>query len=461
MKKKEYSIKMTEGALFPKIVSFTIPLILSGILQLLFNAADMIVAGRFVGKEALAAIGTTSSLINLLVNVFLGLSTGANVLVARFFGSKCDKDVSETVHTSILISVISGIALSIIGVIFAPKILILMGTPENILPLSTLYIRIYFAGMPVIMLYNFSAAILRAIGDTKRPLTFLTIAGVINAVCNVIFIVVFKMGVDGVAIATVLSQAISAFLTMRCLYKSDESYKFEFKKLAITKDKFFQILKLGLPAGFQGAIFSISNVLIQSSINSFGSDAMSGNTAASNIEGFVYVAMNSVHHACLCFTSQNYGAKKFDRIKRSFILCQVFVIAVGAVLGFAGYLFGPELLSIYADSADKAVVIKYGMIRLGIIMLTYFTCGTMDVCVGAIRGLGYSVMPMIVSLLGACVFRVIWIFTIFASNRTLECLYISYPVSWIITTLANILCFTIVFKKQKKLSENPLTTHSH
>lgn len=461
MKKKEYSIKMTEGALFPKIVSFTIPLILSGILQLLFNAADMIVAGRFVGKEALAAIGTTSSLINLLVNVFMGLSTGSNVLVARFYGSKCEKDVSETVHTSILISLISGIALSIIGIVFAPKILVLMGTPEDILPLSSLYIRIYFAGMPVIMLYNFSAAILRAIGDTKRPLTFLTIAGVINAVCNVIFIVVFHMGVDGVAIATVLSQAISAFLTMRCLYKSDECFRFEFKKLAITKDKLLQILRLGLPAGFQGAIFSISNVLIQSSINSFGSDAMSGNTAASNLEGFVYVAMNSVHHACLCFTSQNYGAKKFDRIKRSFILCQVFVIAVGAVLGFAGYLFGPELLSIYADSADKAVVIKYGMIRLGIIMLTYFTCGTMDVCVGAIRGLGYSVMPMIVSLLGACVFRVIWIFTIFASNRTLECLYISYPVSWIITTLAHILCFAIVFRKQKMLSENPLTTHSH
>lgn len=452
---------MCEGALFPKIVSFTVPLILSGILQLLFNAADMIVAGRFVGKNALAAIGSTSSLINLLVNVFLGLSTGGNVLVARFFGSKRDKDVHETVHTAISLSLISGILLAVIGIIFAPRLLIMMGTPKEVLPLSSLYIRIYFAGMPMCMLYNFGAAILRAIGDTKRPLIYLTISGAINAICNVIFIVVFHMGVDGVAYATVLSQTLSAIMTLICLMNTEESYKFEFKKLHIYKDKLGQILRLGLPAGFQGAIFSISNVLIQSSVNSFGADAMAGNTAACNLEGFVYVAMNSFHHTCLSFTSQNYGAKKFDRIKKTLITCMVCVTVVGLTLGGLSYLFGRNLLAIYAGSNDKDVVIYYGMKRMAIIMLTYFTCGTMDVCVGAIRGLGYSVMPMIVSLLGACGMRILWIFTIFKSFHSLQSLYISYPISWTLTTIAHLVCLAIVFDKTKKRTDNPTVSARH
>jgi len=447
MKKKEYSMNMCEGALFPKIVSFTIPLILSGILQLLFNAVDMVVAGRYVGKSALAAIGSTSSLINLLVNVFLGLSVGGNVLVARFFGADRRKDVHETVHTAISLAIISGIALAVIGITFAPKLLVLMGTPDEVLPLSSLYIRIYFAGMPMSMLYNFSAAILRAIGDTKRPLTYLTISGAINAVCNVIFIVVFGLGVDGVAYATVLSQFISAFLTIRCLMLSDECFKLEIKKLRIYKDKLLQILRLGLPAGFQGAIFSISNVLIQSSINSFGADAMAGNSACSNLEGFVYVAMNSLHHTALSFTSQNAGVKRFDRIKKITFICLGLVTFTGLTLGVSSYVFGPSLLALYAGGNDVSVVIHYGMIRMQIIMLTYFTCGTMDVCVGVIRGLGYSIMPMIVSLLGACGLRVLWIFTLFAQNRTLPCLYSSYPVSWVITTLAHSICLIIVFNK--------------
>ncbi len=451
-KNKEYSMNMCEGPLFPKIISFSVPLILSGILQLLFNAADMIVAGRFVGKNALAAIGSTSSLINLLVNVFMGLSVGGNVLVARFMGSGKARDVHETVHTSILLSVICGVSLSFIGIAFAPGLLVMMGTPEDVLPLSVLYIRIYFAGMPMSMLYNFGAAILRAIGDTKRPLRFLTFAGIINAVCNVIFIVVFNMGVDGVAYATILSQTISAIMTLKCLVSTEECYKLEIKKLHIYRDKLLQILRLGLPAGFQGAIFSISNVLIQSSINSFGADAMAGNTAACNIEGFVYVAMNSIHHTCLSFTSQNYGAHKFDRVKKTFLICLSFVTAIGLALGVICYFTGPALLAIYAGETDKAVVIEYGMIRMAIIMFGYFTCGTMDVCVGSIRGLGYSVMPMIVSLLGACGLRILWIYTIFAANRTLDCLYWSYPISWAITTVAHIICFTIVFKKLKKPS---------
>lgn len=446
---KKYSMNTTEGPIFSKIVSFTLPLILSSILQLLFNAVDMVVAGRFAGKNALAAIGSTSSLINLLVNVFMGLSVGGNVLVARFFGSGKDRDVHETVHTAVSLSLISGVLLAFIGIGFAPTLLVWMGTPSEVLPLSSLYIRIYFAGMPVQMLYNFGAAILRAIGDTKRPLTYLTFAGAINAVCNVIFIVVFHMGVDGVAYATVLSQTISAVLIVRCLINSDESYKLELSKLRIYKDKLLQILRLGLPAGFQGAVFSLSNVLIQSSVNSFGADAMAGNTAASNLEGFVYVSMNAVHHTCLSFTSQNYGAKKYDRIKKIFIQCLAFTATAGLVLGTISYLFGPVLLSIYAGNNDKDVVIYYGMIRLSIIMLTYFACGTMDVCVGAIRGLGYSIMPMIVSLLGACGFRVLWIYTIFRHFHTLTCLYISYPISWSITTGVHVICFIFAYKKLK------------
>lgn len=450
MKKKEYSINTTEGVIFPKILSFTFPLILSSVLQLLFNTVDMVVAGRFAGKTALAAIGSTSSLINLLVNVFLGLSVGANVLVARFFGSGQKKDVHETVHTAVTLSLIGGVILTFIGVIFAPKILILMGTPETVIKDSSLYIRIYFLGMPVQMLYNFGAAILRSVGDTKRPLTYLTIAGAINAVCNVFFITVLGMGVDGVALATVLSQAISAFLVARCLMRTEECYKLEIKKLRIYKEKLLQILRLGLPAGFQGAIFSISNVLIQSSINSFGEDAMAGSTAASNLEGFVYVSMNAVYHTCLSFTSQNYGAKKFDRIRKIFAECLGLVIVIGAILGTLAYVFGPNLLAIYAGDNDKDVVIHYGMIRAQVIMLSYFTCGIMEVCVGAIRGLGYSIMPMIVSLLGACGLRIVWIFTVFKYVNSLRCLYLSYPISWVVTFTAHMICLVIVYNLQKK-----------
>lgn len=450
MKKKEYSINTTEGTLFPKILSFAIPLILSSVLQLLFNTVDMVVAGRFAGKTALAAIGSTSSLINLLVNVFLGLSVGANVLVARFFGSGQEKDVHETVHTAVSLSVIGGIVLSFIGVIFAPKILVLMGTPLSVLPDASLYIRIYFVGMPVQMLYNFGAAILRSVGDTKRPLTYLTISGALNAICNVIFITVFGMGVDGVAWATVLSQTVSACLVARCLIKSDECYRLEIKRLRIYKNKLMQIMRLGLPAGFQGAIFSISNVLIQSSINSFGEDAMAGSTAASNLESFVYCSMNAIYHTCLSFTSQNYGAKKFDRIKKLFLLCLGLVIVIGASMGSLVYIFGPHLLAIFAGNNDKDVVIYYGMIRAQIIMLSYFTCGIMEVAVGAIRGLGYSIMPMIVSLLGACGLRIVWIFTVFRMYRSLECLYLSYPISWVVTFSVHLVCFIIVFNRQKK-----------
>ena len=363
MNSKKYNIDMCEGSLFPKIISFTLPLIFSSLLQLLFNAVDMIVAGRFVGKNALAAIGSTGSVVNLTVNVFLGISTACNVLVARYTGAKRERDVHETVHTSISLALIGGVLLTAIGFFLAPKLLVLMGTPNDVLPLSTLYLRIYFCGMPVFMLYNFGAAILRAVGDTRRPLIYLTIAGAINAVCNVIFIVVFHMGVDGVAYATVLSQLISAFLTIRCLLKTDENYRLIPSKLHLYGDKVGQLLRIGLPAGFQGAIFSISNVLIQSSVNSFGSDAMAGNSAAANIEGFVYVTMNSFHITCLSFVGQNYGAKKIDRVRDGYRKGLLIMICLAAVMIASMQLFGGPITSLFVEEPD---IIAMGAIGLKI-----------------------------------------------------------------------------------------------
>ena len=450
MAAKKYSMNMCEGPLLPKIISFTLPLIASSILQLLFNAADMVVAGRYVGANALAAIGSTSSLINLMINLFMGLSVGGNVLVARYFGSGRERDVSETSHTAVLLSLVSGVIIAISGFFLAPILLKMMGTPDSVLPLSSLYIRIYFMGMPVSMLYNFGSAILRAVGDTKRPLFYLTVSGVLNVICNIAFIVFFGMGVEGVAFATVISQALSAFLVLGCLIKSDECYRIEIRKLRFYKDKLVQILKLGIPAGVQGCLFSLSNVLIQSSVNSFGADAMAGNSAACNIEGFVYVIMNAWHHAALSFTSQNYGAGEFKRIKKAVFICQTLVITLGFTAGALAYIFGSNLLSLYATGKDLDIVIEYGMRRMSIIMFSYFTCGTMDCMVGAIRGLGYSVMPTIVSLLGACGFRILWIYTVFAKFRSLECLYYSYPLSWTITTSIHVVCFIIAFRKARR-----------
>ncbi|MBT9776497.1 MATE family efflux transporter [Clostridium sp. MCC353] len=442
-----YEVDMCHGPLLGKIIVFAVPLILSGILQLLFNAADIIVVGRFAGSEALAAVGSTSSLINLLVNVFIGLSIGANVLVARFYGAGKDKEVEETVHTSILLSVISGGILLVVGVLLARPLLTLMGTPDNVIEHSTLYMKIYFVGMPVMLLYNFGAAILRAVGDTKRPLYFLFSAGIVNVVLNLIFVIVFSMGVAGVAWATVISQCISAALIIMCLMKSESSYKLYWKKLRIVPAKMKAIARIGFPAGLQGAIFSISNVLIQSSINSFGSVAMAGNTASSNIEGFIYNSMNAVYQTALSFTSQNFGAGEYKRMRKVMYICLGLVTLVGAVMGFGAILAGRHLLGIYSSDPE---VIRFGLYRLTIIASTYYICGWMDTMVGVLRGMGYSVMPMLVSLTGACAFRVLWIFTIFAADRTLTTLYLSYPVSWGITAAAHVICYFMIRKKVER-----------
>lgn len=452
---RSHEMDMCNGPLLSKLIIFAVPVMLSGVLQLFFNAADVVVVGRFAGKEALAAVGSTSSLINLLVNLFVGLAVGTNVLVARFYGANNAKDVEETVHTSIVMAVISGIMLIFIGFFFTKPILVLMGSPSDVLPLSAIYLKIYFLGMPAMMLYNFGAAILRAIGDTKRPMIYLTIAGLVNVLLNLLFVIPFKLSVVGVALATTISQCLSAALVIIALIREDGYCKLNLHKLKINRHKLLMLLKVGLPAGMQGCIFSISNVLIQSSVNSFNSTVMAANTAGSSIEGFVYVSMNAFHQTAVSFTSQNYGAKKIKRIKKTAVYCILMVSTVGLVLGNLAYFFSDPLLRLYIDSNQSAVseIIKYGSLRMLYICTTYFLCGIMDTLVGVIRGLGYSVMPMIVSLLGACAFRVVWIFTVFAYNHSLPILYVSYPISWALTATVHFTCLMIIWKGVKKRLE--------
>jgi len=448
-KAKTYEMDMSNGPILKKLLLFTIPLICSSVLQLLFNAADVIVVGRFAGDNSLAAVGATGSLVNLFVNFFIGLSVSANVLVARYYGAKHEKDLSETVHTAITISLVSGVCLALLGIWFSPILLEWMQTPEQILPLAVVYLRIYFVGMPAMMLYNFGAAILRAIGDTKRPMYFLIIAGVVNVVFNLFFVIVLKWDVFGVGLATTISQTISAGLVFRCLMKEEGAIRIRPRELAIRKDKLLKILQLGLPAGVQGTLFSISNVLIQSSINSFGEVTVAGSAAAGNIEGFVYVAMNAFYQANISFTSQNAGAGKYKRIHRILLTAQACVIVTGIVLGVGCYLAGPTLLRLYTDSD---AVIAAGMIRLQYICLVYAACGIMDVMVGSLRGLGYAIFPMIVSLIGTCGLRILWLQTVFRMEQfhQIETVYIIYPITWVISTLAHVATYLIVMRKFTK-----------
>lgn len=446
-KSNKYEMDMCNGPLLRKILIFSIPLMLSGMLQLLFNAADIVVVGQFAGSDALAAVGSTSSLTNLLVNVFMGLSVGANVLVARFYGAGQKKELDEMIHTAITTSFVCGAALVVLGMVLARPALTLMDTPSDVIDQSVLYMRIYFAGMPVMMLYNFGSAVLRAIGDTKRPLYYLLFAGVINVVLNMIFVICFHMDVEGVALATVLSQAVSAILVIRCLVLNDGDVKLDLKRLRIVPDKLIKMIQIGVPAGLQGAMFSISNVLIQSSVNSFGSLAMAGNTAGQNIEGFVYTAMNALHQGAVSFSGQNYGARKIKRIAKTALICELTVTVVGIILCAIVLPLAPVLLKLYSKDP---VVIQYGVDRLEIICTTYFLCGMMDVMVGILRGMGFSIAPMIVSLTGVCAFRVVWIYTIFAKYRTLDSLYLSYPVTWATTFFIQLMIFIIVYKRLRK-----------
>ncbi len=437
---------MTEGPVLTKILLFTIPLMFSSILQILFNAADIVVVGKFVGDTALAAVGSNSALINLVTNLFIGLSIGANVIVARYFGGKQDEDTSIAVHTSIALGFASGIILTLIGIIGAPFFLRLMLTPEDVLPQAVLYLRILFAGITSMMLYNFGSAVLRAVGDTKRPLYFLLLAGIINVILNLFFVIVLRLSVAGVALATIMSQTLSCVLVLWCLAKEDSSIKLVFRKIRINKIKFIQILKIGLPAGFQGVVFALSNTVIQSSVNSFGSVVMAGSAAAQNVEGIVYFAMNSFYQASISFTSQCYGAKKFARINRVLAMSLLCVVAAGLICGHGLLFLGYRILGIFSTNSQ---VIVAGMNRLSVILSTYFLCGIMDVLVGALRGIGYSVLPMVVSLVGSCLLRLLWLATVFQMERfhSTTTVYLSYPISWIITLSVHAICFAVLRRK--------------
>lgn len=435
---------MVNGSIMDKMISFALPLMLSGILQLLFNAVDIIVVGRFSGSQSLAAVGSTSSLINMLTNLFIGISLGANVLAARFYAAGKHKEMSETVHTAIATAFVSGVIMIFVGILLSRPALELMDTPSDVIELSTLYIRIYFLGMPFFMLYNYGAAILRAVGDTKRPLIFLVISGVVNACLNMLLVIVFHLDVAGVAIATVISQVISCVLVIGCLYKTDAVYRLRFKKLRINRKYLVQIFRIGIPAGLQSTLISFSNVLLQSSVNSFGSIAMAGYTAANNILSFLYMAANAVTQACMSFTSQNFGARKPKRMDRVIIDGMILQFVICLILGTLAYVFGSQISSIYTDNSD---VIKCSVEILALTTIPYFLCGIMDAWPGIIRGMGRSTVPMILCIIGTVGVRILWIFIFFPHHRTLRYLFISYPVSWIATIIMQLAYFFIIRKE--------------
>ena len=447
MKNNKYEIDMCNGTIMDKLISFALPLMISGMLQLMFNAVDIIVVGRFTGSQALAAVGSTTALICTFTNLFIGVSLGANVLAARFYASGKIKEMSETVHTAILLALISGIAMSVIGILCARESLVLIATPDDIIGQAALYLRIYFSGMPFFMLYNYGAAILRAVGDTKRPLMYLIAAGTANAVLDLVLVIIFKMGVAGVAIGTITSQFISCVLVIRCLCKTDAIYKLYISKLRIKKYYLIQILKVGLPAGIQSTVINFSNVLLQSSVNSFGEIAMAGYTAANNILGFLYVSVNSVTQACMSFTSQNYGVRKFKRMDKVLANCAILSIIVSVVIGGGSYLLGHQILGIYTKQED---VIQCGMEILSISTIPYFLCGLMDMIPGSMRGVGYSAVPMILSIIGTVGTRLVWIYGVFPEHRSLYVLFMSYPVSWGLTIVMQAICLVFVRRKIRK-----------
>lgn len=437
----KYEIDMCNGTIMDKLISFSLPLMLSGILQLLFNAVDIVVVGRFTGSQALAAVGSTTALINLFINLFIGVSLGANVLAARYYAAGKQKEMSETVHTAMLFALISGCVMVLAGLFFSRGALELMDTPDDVISQAALYMKIYFMGMPFFMLYNYGAAILRAVGDTKRPLLFLVISGAANAALNLLLVIVFSMGVAGVAVATVISQCISCVMVLSCLIRTESSYQLSLKKLRIRPAYLLQIFQVGIPAGIQSTVITFSNVLLQSSVNSFGSTAMAGYTAANNIFGFLYTSINSVSQACMSFTSQNYGAGKKKRMDLVLRDCLILTVVIGLLMGGGAYLFGPELLHIY--TSDEAVI-ACGMEILLYTTVTYFLCGIMDLIPGALRGMGRSAVPMLLSVIGTVGTRIIWIYLIFPSHRSLAVLFISYPVSWLATIIMQAACFFFV-----------------
>ena len=444
VKTGKYEIDMCNGSIMDKLISFSLPLMISSILQLMFNAVDIIVVGRFSGSQALAAVGATTALINIFTNLFIGISLGANVLAARYFAAGKAKEMSEAVHTAISLALISGIAMAFVGVGASRFALELMATPSDVIDQSAVYMRIYFMGMPFFMLYNYGAAVLRAVGDTKRPLLFLLAAGLANVVLDLLLVIVIPLGVAGVAIGTVTSQMISCILVIRCLCRSEGSYRLSFSRLGIKGIYLKRIFQVGIPAGIQSTVITFSNVLLQSSVNSFGSTAMAGYTAANNILGFLYVAVNAVTQACMSFTSQNYSVGKLKRMDRVLLDCILLSAGAAAVLGVGAYVFGSQILSIYTADPE---VIQCGLEILAITTVPYFLCGIMDLFPGAMRGMGHSAVPMILSVIGTVGTRILWIYVFFPQHRSLYFLFISYPGSWIATIVMQAVCFWFVRRK--------------
>ena len=443
MNKNKYEIDMCNGSIMDKLISFALPLMLSGILQLMFNAVDIIVVGHFSSSQALAAVGSTTALINVFVNLFIGVSLGTNVLAARCYAAGKDKEMSEVVHTSILFALISGIVMAVIGVLLAKPALQLMQTPADVIDQSALYMRIYFLGMPFFMLYNYGAAVLRAVGDTKRPLMYLILSGIVNTLLNLFLVIVFRLAVAGGAISTIIAQCMSCILILNCLRKSESSYKLTFSGLNIKWVYLRQIFQVGIPAGIQSTVINFSNALLQSSVNSFGSTAMAGYTAANNILGFLYASVNAVTQACMSFTSQNFGVGKYKRVDLVLRDCMILTVGVSLVLGGGAYLFGNEVLRIYTNDSE---VVRCGVEILSITTVPYFLCGIMDLFPGSLRGMGYSTVPMILSVVGTVGMRIFWIYRVFPFHRSLYVLFISYPASWTFTIIMQVICFICVRK---------------
>ena len=448
--KNAHSLDMSNGPLLKNILLFALPMVASGVLQILYNAADQIVVAKWAGGTALAAVGSNAALINLLVNLFVGLSLGANVVAARCFGAKDERGVQNTVQTSVTLGLVSGVLLAFVGFFAARSLLELMSCPEDVIDLSTLYLKIYFIGMPMTMLYNFNASLLRAVGDTRRPLYCLAVSGVINVVLNLVFVILFQMSVAGVALATIISQTVSALMVTVLLMKEEGPLHLDLRHLGFHKGALVQILKIGLPAGLQSTLFSLSNVVIQSAVNSFGSTIVAGNSAAANIEGFIYTGMNAFAQAAVTFTSQNVGARRYDNLDRVMRNCLLCAVVVGIVLGGGAYLAGGGLLHFY--STDETVVAA-GLARMKVICTSYFLCGIMDTLASCLRGRGYSVLPMIVSLVGSCLLRLVWIATIFQLFRSTTTLYISYPISWLLTASVHLACLLVVRHKMNNAGQ--------
>lgn len=453
---KSYQIDMTNGPILMKLLGFSIPLIFSSTLQLLFNAADVIVVGRFAGENSLAAVGATGALINLMVNLFVGLSVGTTVVTAHFFGAGKGAAVEQSVHTGVLMSIYSGIILTVMGIIGTRFILQFMQVPVEIFGLASLYLKVYFAGITASMVYNFGSALLRAKGDTRRPMYYLLFAGIINVILNLIFVIVFKMDVAGVALATIISQCVSAFLVIRALMKEEGEFHLDLRRLRIEREILIRVIKIGVPAGFQGMVFSLSNIVIQSAINGFGAQVVAGSSAAGNIEGFIYTAMNGFAQGALTFSSQNLGAGCLDRVRRSVVVSELSVLVTGLLLGGSVFLFRNFFLGLYSDNP---AVIAAGATRISIICLLYALCGMMETTANMVRGLGHSLLPMVVSIAGVCGMRILWIATIFQVPRfhTFEVLFYSYPVTWTITLLSHAVCLMVIFRKHGVLGQRGIS----